>query len=257
MNDKFRFFDDNYKLYDKVRPGYPLQLFEDIVAYKPMPQGSRVMEIGIGTGKATQFFIDNKFQVASVEPGVKMAKHMRKKYEEYEDFSCYNMTYEKYMGMNNTFDLIYSGTAFHWVDEKTAYEKSFRLLKSGGALARFAYHANIDLSQINLCSELNKLYEKYMPEASEFIPFTEQKAYEISKIPEKYGFIDCKYHIYNSVKTFTSDEYINLLSTYPDHMDIDEDRRKEFFGEIKRVIVANDNKINISYIYDLELARKP
>ena len=56
MKDYNDFFDNNYKLYDKVRPEYPNALYDDILTYKPLVKSSRVFEIGIGTGKATVKF---------------------------------------------------------------------------------------------------------------------------------------------------------------------------------------------------------
>lgn len=125
--DKIEFFDKIYKTYDKYRPGYPQQLFEDILKYKNLFADSRLFEIGIGTGKATQPFIDKGLQVASIEPGKKMAKFVQEKYKEYPDFSCYNFTFEKYMGFNNTFDLIYSATTIHHIDEEFTYNKIYNL----------------------------------------------------------------------------------------------------------------------------------
>lgn len=249
-------FDDNYKVYDKVRPEYPQQLFNDILEYKPLVKTSRIMEIGIGTGKATQFFIDFGCQIASVEPGPKMAKFVRNKFKDYEDFSCYNMTFEKYMGMNNTFDLIYSATAFHWLDQNEAFEKSYKLLKNGGALARFAYHANISDSNSALKEKINLLYKEYMPSDKEYKPYSEKDSSKQALIPADYGFADCQYKMYYFDKTFTGDDYIRLLSTYPDHMKLDEEKRKEFFSKIKKAIKECGNEITIKYTVDLQLARK-
>ena len=250
------FFDKNYKLYDNIRPGYPQELFNDIIAYKPLAKNSRIFEIGIGTGKATQFFIDLGCQIASIEPGPKMAKFIRNKYREYDDFSCYNMTFEKYMGLNNTFDLIYSATAFHWLDQKVAFEKSFKLLKSNGVLARFAYHAGRDESNPELMTEIDKLYTEYMPSDKEYKPYSEEDTKKSAFVAADYGFTDIQYKIYNFEKSFTADEYIKLLSTYPDHMIMEEATRKEFFKKIKSVIKKSGDKITVNYMVDLLLARK-
>lgn len=257
MNGYNSFFDDNYKLYEKVRPEYPTQLFDDIISYKPVTNSSRVFEIGIGTGKATQFFIDKGCQIASLEPGVKMAKFVRNKFKDYDDFSCYNMTLEKYMSINNTFDIIYSATALHWIDEKTAYEKIFKLLKSDGVLARFAYHAGRDSSRPSLRTEIDKLYNEYMPSDREYKQYSEDDAKALCHVAEKYGFTDCTYKMYEFSKDFTSKEYIELLSTYPDHMNIEEEKRKEFFKKIRKAIDAAGGIITVNYIVDLQLARKP
>lgn len=257
MTDFEILFDNNYKTYDKIRPDYPTELFNDILTYKPLVKSSRIMEIGVGTGKATQFFIDFGCQIASVEPGPKMAKFVRNKFKDYDDFSCYNMTFEKYMGINNTFDLIYSATAFHWLDQKTAFEKSFKLLKNGGALARFAYHASVDEANTVLKEKINSLYKEYMPSDKDYKPYSENDATLQAEKAEVYGFTDCQYKIYYFEKTFSADDYIKLLSTYPDHMKMEEGKRKEFFKKIKSVIKENGNEIVINYMVDLQLGRKP
>jgi hypothetical protein len=46
-------FDGAALLYDQVRPGYPEELFDDMVALSGLPPGGRVLEIGCGTGQAT------------------------------------------------------------------------------------------------------------------------------------------------------------------------------------------------------------
>jgi len=45
-------FDGAALLYDEVRPGYPEELFDDVVALSGIPSGGRVLEIGCGTGHA-------------------------------------------------------------------------------------------------------------------------------------------------------------------------------------------------------------
>src|SRR5215210_5494927 len=46
-------FDEAASLYDEVRPGYPEDLFDDIVSLSGIPSGGRILEIGCGTGQAT------------------------------------------------------------------------------------------------------------------------------------------------------------------------------------------------------------
>ena len=217
------YFDLNYKDYEQVRPEYPPQLFEDIFLYKEITPFSRVFEIGIGTGKATLPFLEMQCQVASVEPGKKMAAFVRKKYKDFDTFSCYEMIFEKYMGFNNTFDLIYAGTSMHWLDEEKGYTKCYGLLKEGGALARFAYHAGEDSSRKELAYEIRQLYSEYMDKNKEYKGFTLQDAEKCNLISAKYGFVDNVMKIYNFKKDFTDKEYIKLLKTYPDHYNIEEE----------------------------------
>ncbi len=46
-------FDGAALLYDEVRPGYPEELFDDVVSLSGIQPGGRVLEIGCGTGRAT------------------------------------------------------------------------------------------------------------------------------------------------------------------------------------------------------------
>src|ERR671933_454382 len=46
-------FEEVPELYERARPLYPPELFDDLVAYAGLEAGSRVLEIGCGTGQAT------------------------------------------------------------------------------------------------------------------------------------------------------------------------------------------------------------
>ncbi len=47
-------FDEVAELYDAVRPAYPEQLFDDLLAIAATPDRGRVIDVGAGTGQATE-----------------------------------------------------------------------------------------------------------------------------------------------------------------------------------------------------------
>ena len=49
-----RIFDEDARLYDRARPDYPAALFADLVELTGLAPGTRVIEIGPGTGQATR-----------------------------------------------------------------------------------------------------------------------------------------------------------------------------------------------------------
>jgi hypothetical protein len=51
---------------------------------------------------------------------------------------------------------------------------------------------------------------------------------------------------------YTSEKYINLLKTFPDHLNMEEG----FFSEIKDIIKSNENKIDVRITINLEIAEK-
>ena len=51
-------FDQVPELYDRARPGYPPELFDDLELVAGLTPDSSVLEIGAGTGQATRSFAD-------------------------------------------------------------------------------------------------------------------------------------------------------------------------------------------------------
>ena len=52
--DLGRVFNDVPEVYARVRPTYPDDFFEDLVAIAGMNQESSILEVGCGTGQATR-----------------------------------------------------------------------------------------------------------------------------------------------------------------------------------------------------------
>ncbi|MFC7763333.1 methyltransferase domain-containing protein [Catellatospora bangladeshensis] len=57
--------------FDRIRPGYPEGLVDDVLAYTGI--GVQALEVGAGTGKATTAFAARGLQITAVEPDPKMA----------------------------------------------------------------------------------------------------------------------------------------------------------------------------------------
>jgi protein-L-isoaspartate O-methyltransferase len=66
-------FDQAAELYERARPGYPPALFDDLAGLAGMGPGSRVLEIGPGTGQATLPLAERGCRVMAVELGPDLA----------------------------------------------------------------------------------------------------------------------------------------------------------------------------------------
>ena len=153
--------------------------------------------------------------------------------------------------------MIFSASAFHWVPEEIGYPKVFNLLKSGGIFARFTNHPFKDQGREGLHEAIQKVYAIYLPGIPEPKQYSEQQAIFQANIAKKYGFTDISYKLYHRTRTFNSNEYIELLGTYSEHIAIEEKTRNKFFSEIKSIIDNFGGKITIYDTIDLQLARKP
>src|ERR671911_1888556 len=76
-------FDEAASLYDEVRPGYPGDLFDDVVSLSGIPSGGRILEIGCGTGQATVPFARRGYRILCVELGENLAAVARRNLEAY------------------------------------------------------------------------------------------------------------------------------------------------------------------------------
>ncbi|MER5853464.1 hypothetical protein ABT126_42795, partial [Streptomyces sp. NPDC002012] len=56
-HDLGRVFNEVPELYDRVRPGYPDELFAELGAVTSMDERSSVLEVGCGTGQATRSLV--------------------------------------------------------------------------------------------------------------------------------------------------------------------------------------------------------
>lgn len=250
-------FNEVAELYDEIRPTYVEQLYQDIFSYKRIGKQSNVLEIGIGTGQATCPILKTGCRLTAVELGDKLAAYVAKKFKEYENFSVCNVAFQEFEGQENSYDLIYSASAFHWIPEEIGYTKVYKLLKPGGIFARFANHPFKDKEKEGLHIAMQKLYAEYLPMSKLSPEYTEQQAKERAETGKKYGFTDITYKLYKRTRTFTSEEYIMLLGTYSDHNALKESVRKEFFKKIKKEVDDSGGTITMYDTIDLQLSRKP
>lgn len=242
--------------YDKWRPTYVPELYEDIFAYKEINQASNVLEIGIGTGQATVPILETGCTLTAVELGDKLAGFTRQKFSKYSNFSIVNMAFQDFECHESSSDFIFSAGAFHWIPEEIGYTKVYRMLKPGGVFARFAKHPYYKKENEGLYSAIQKVYSEFMSYSSPSPEYTEADAKRRSDISTQYGFVDTTYKLYYNTRTYSSQDYISLIATYSDHIVLEESKRNGFYKEIKDAIDSHGGVITLYDTIDLQLARK-
>lgn len=255
-------FDQVADKYEKFRPGYPDDLYRIIFEYSPVGRSSNVVEVGIGGGQGTLPILKTGCVLTAVEYGENFSKLCARKFAEYKSFSVINEKFEHVSFPDSQYDLVYSATAFHWIPEDIGYPKVYRMLKHGGAFARFANHPYRDKGNPELSSEIDDLYLKYYcgyyeKEWNPGEEYSEKQAIQTAQIAKKYGFTDIRHAIFHRTRTFSAKEYVELLGTYSDHIAIEEKIRTEFFTKIEETINRHGGSFTIYDTVDLELARKP
>lgn len=255
-------FDTVASTYEKFRPGYTDELYEMIFNYITLNQSCYAVEVGIGGGQATLPFLKTKCNMTAVEYGKQFSELCKEKFKEYSNFSIITSKFEDIDFPDDTYDLVYSASAFHWIPESVGYTKVFSMLKNGGAFARFANHPYRAKDNLSLSEEIDRIYGEYYykfynKKQEVLTEYNEKQAIQRARIAEKYGFVDIKYAMFHRTRTFSANEYSTLLGTYSDHIAIEESIRKEFFSKIEDAINSHGGSITLYDTIDLQLARKP
>ena len=249
-------FNEDVLNYDKMRPTYVKNLYDDVIRFAELDGNKKALEIGIGTGQATQPFLNTGCILTAIELGEDMAAFTKEKFLQFDNFSVVNSDFETVVLNNNNYDLIYSATAFHWIPEKLGYTKVFNLLKSGGAIALFWNHPYREEDEFE--SAIQKVYDKYQTLVQSPVHrFSEEKCFMITETIKKYGFIDIEYKLYHQTRILNTSQYMALLNTYSDHRARQEDVRISLEKDLSDTINRFGGKIDIQDTIDLYLARKP
>ena len=254
--DKRFTFNEDVKNYDEWRPTYCKELFNDIIQYSELNQNKKAIEVGIGTGQATMPFLMTGCDVTAVELGKDLAAYSKEKFQEYKNFSVYNTSFEDFECNDNSIDILYSATAFHWISEDIGYPKALRLLKNDGTLALFWNKPFVKREDDLLHQKIQSIYQKYRPSNAKFIENDTVRYNKISKTIQSYGFRDLEVKLYQEIREFNSSGYISLLNTYSDHRSMVASTKQLLYGEIENAILENGNVLTVYDTIELYLARK-
>lgn len=254
-------FDTVASIYEKLRPGYVEELYQALFDYIPIDENSNVVEVGSGGGQATAPILKTGCKLTAVEYGEQFSELLKEKFREYQKFSVITGKFEDTAFEENTFDLVFSASAFHWVPEKIGYEKVFSMLKNGGVFARFANHPYRDKGNPALSEEIDEIYDEYYnkfynKKREVLTEYSQAQAKDRAMIANKYGFTDIRYALFHRERVFTAKEYVELLGTYSDHIAIEKKIRIKFFLKIEEAINNHGGTITVYDTIDLQLARK-
>lgn len=252
-------FNRDALLYDEARPGYPEELFDDIVSLSGIAPGGRILEFGCGTGIATVPFARRGYRILCVELGEQLAAVARKNLTSYPDAHVHVGAFEEWPVEEEAFDLAFAATAFHWLDPALGYRKFAQALRPGGSLALFRHeHVHSDASA-GFFEEVQMFYEEAgLAKDSDFrMPYPDEIEDAATQIEGSglFGPVQVRRYVWDI--EYDASSYIRLLNTYSGHINLDDARRERLFAGISGLIEAQPNRrIRKGYMSILHVARR-
>jgi SAM-dependent methyltransferase len=211
-------FDEDAELYDRSRPGYSAQLFTDLIELTGIGAGSRVLEIGCGTGIATEPVARLGCEITAVELGADMARVARRRLAGFPGVTVEIGDFERWPLPAKPFDLVFSATAFHWIDPAIRMRRTADALRPGGALAVISTH-HVAGGTERFFVETQRYYERFDPDTQPGLrlPPSADIPYERAEFDRSGRFGLVEFRRYECEQEYTREQYLNLLLTYSGH----------------------------------------
>ncbi len=161
--DLGRAFNEVPELYDRVRPGYPDELFADLVTITRIDERSSVLEVGCGTGQATRSLAALRCSVTAIEPGAEMAALARQQLATFCNIRVETSTFEEWDDRGRRFDVLVAASAWHWVDPSIGWRRAHDVLYPGGWMALLGHVVVRRPGEPEVYAETADLHERFCP----------------------------------------------------------------------------------------------
>ncbi|HEX4704669.1 MAG TPA: methyltransferase domain-containing protein [Pseudonocardiaceae bacterium] len=114
--------------YQEGRPDYPPRVYEVLRSTCGLGPGSRVLEIGPGSGLVTGHLVAAGARVVAVEPDLGFAEYLGRAMPQVR---VVGVPFEE-ADVVGGFDAVVAATSFHWLDQSTALPKLGDVLRPSG-----------------------------------------------------------------------------------------------------------------------------
>lgn len=128
-------FSDRVENYARFRPSYPAEMISFLEKTLPLSAGTRVADIGSGTGILSRLFLERGYTVLGVEPNREMRAAAEQLLASYRTFTSVDARAEATGLPAGSIDLVVAAQAFHWFDAQEARREFQRILKPHGRVA--------------------------------------------------------------------------------------------------------------------------
>jgi SAM-dependent methyltransferase len=242
--------------YDRARPEYPAAVFDDLAELAALEPGSRVLEIGPGSGKATVDLVRRGYAVTAVELSSELASVARRNVPEAEIVVA---DFETWQPADAGFDAVVAFTAFHWIAPELRYAKPARLLRPGGALAVVAGPHVLPADADPFFAEVQEDYDAVVPHPDNRPPRRPEEVEGWAGELEASGlFVTVVERRRLAALTYTADEFVDVLGTFSDNLALPEEQREELFRRIHaRIAVRPSGTVTKHHLLTLTVGQRP
>jgi SAM-dependent methyltransferase len=221
--------------YDTERPGYPIRSIKAALRLASLGAGASVLEIGCGTGQATEPFARAGLHVHALEPDPALAVRARQRLARFPNVAVEECRLEELL-TDRRFDAVLAATSLHWVDPAKRWASCARLLAPGGHVMLLTnVHPR---PYTGFFARVQEVYDSVVPEwgGRPAVDVRTEDSASAVRDASPDGFAVVGDDACDWRETYTAARYLRLLSTYSDHRRLEPEQRESLFAEIGALI---------------------
>lgn len=250
-------FDEDAELYDRARPGYPAELLDELIALADLGPGSRVVEIGPGTGQATLPLAERGCSVLAVELGASLATTLRRRAEQ-SPVDVVVGAFEDQSLPVESFDAVLAFTAWHWLPPDLRVRQAATALRPGAFLATVTTEHVLG-GTAPFFADAQRCYEQWDPTVQpglRLLP-ADQITPMLDEVDTSELFEPARRRRYTQDVTYSTRTYLDVLHTYSGHRALAPDLRTGLMSCLGRLIDSRyGGVVTKRYLYELRVARR-
>jgi SAM-dependent methyltransferase len=239
--------------YARYRSGYPDEVVDDVVAAAHVHPGSRVLEIGCGTGQLSVPLARRGAELVAVELGPNLAAIARRELAEYPSAHVEVSGFEEWPLPAEPFDAVVSATALHWIEPSVRFSKPAQALRSGGVLVVVHVH-HVRGGTPGFFADTQPVYVRWGLSDDPFAEPTAPKDAPVMypELEERPDFGSVQRHRFEIPRRYTTDSYVGWLRTDSLVASLDPPSRQGFLDDIGALIDSKyDGEMSRNFVYEV------
>jgi SAM-dependent methyltransferase len=231
---------------------------ETVIALSNLHHGSRVLEIGCGTGQLSVPLAQHGIDLLALELGPHLAALARRNLERFPNAQVEASSFEAWPLPSQQFDAVVSASAFHWLDPAVRFAKSAQALHPGGCLTILHVH-HVRGGTPGFFADTQPYYLKWgLSDDLSFQPPTPDHVPpmypELDQLP---AFRSVAHHQCEIPMRHSTASYIGWLHTDSLVNSLDDQSRRGFLQDIERLIESKYNgQVVRHYVYEIIVAQR-